>query len=203
MDHVKPGKRIPVGVQAVFLASNRGEEVHKPPPDKSASRVFTRFFRRKDFRNGDKGSSRRPKPFLFRAVSNWGKKRAKKRNAKTPAKPSEPLEPQECADQASASPPSPTIDVDEITSRTEDVSPASSGKEIVKHTSSHAMGSCHVPQQKEPREITVSNNGFLHPRKLTLLPVPSPCRVASVVAPTISRDNPYCTRISCSMLFDS
>jgi hypothetical protein len=32
--------RIPLGLQAVFLASNRGNDVHQPPPDKSASKVF-------------------------------------------------------------------------------------------------------------------------------------------------------------------
>lgn len=32
--------RIPLALQAVFLASNRGNEVHQPPPDKSASKVF-------------------------------------------------------------------------------------------------------------------------------------------------------------------
>ena len=32
--------RIPLALQAVFLASNRGKEVHQPPPDKSASKVF-------------------------------------------------------------------------------------------------------------------------------------------------------------------
>jgi hypothetical protein len=39
--------RIPVALQAVFLASNRGQEVHKPPPGNVASRVFSQFFGRK------------------------------------------------------------------------------------------------------------------------------------------------------------
>jgi hypothetical protein len=34
--------RIPLGLQAVFLASNRGKEVHMPPPEKAASKTFTR-----------------------------------------------------------------------------------------------------------------------------------------------------------------
>ena len=34
--------RIPVTLQAVFLASNRGKEVHKPPPASVASKVFIR-----------------------------------------------------------------------------------------------------------------------------------------------------------------
>ena len=40
--------RIPVALQAVFLASNRGKEVHKPPPEKAANKVFFRnwFFQK-------------------------------------------------------------------------------------------------------------------------------------------------------------
>lgn len=34
--------RIPLGLQAVFLASNRGKDVNKPPPEKAASKTFTR-----------------------------------------------------------------------------------------------------------------------------------------------------------------
>ncbi len=34
--------RIPATLQAVFLASNRGREVNKPPPAKVASKVFFR-----------------------------------------------------------------------------------------------------------------------------------------------------------------
>lgn len=43
------GTRIPFALQAVFLASNRGKEVHKPPPDHAASKVFFRnwLFQRK------------------------------------------------------------------------------------------------------------------------------------------------------------
>ena len=32
--------RIPSSLQAVFLASNRGKEVHKPPPEQTASKIF-------------------------------------------------------------------------------------------------------------------------------------------------------------------
>lgn len=35
--------RIPVALQAVFLASNRGEEVHKPPPGRVANGIFRRL----------------------------------------------------------------------------------------------------------------------------------------------------------------
>jgi hypothetical protein len=34
--------RIPNTLQAVFLASNRGREVHKPPPEKVAYKVYFR-----------------------------------------------------------------------------------------------------------------------------------------------------------------
>jgi hypothetical protein len=34
--------RIPATLQAVFLASNRGREVNKPPPEKAASKVYFR-----------------------------------------------------------------------------------------------------------------------------------------------------------------
>jgi len=36
------GSRIPLALQAVFLASNRGKEVDKPPPEKLAARTFFR-----------------------------------------------------------------------------------------------------------------------------------------------------------------
>jgi hypothetical protein len=41
--------RIPFTLQAVFLASNRGKDVHKPPPENAGSKVFfcNWFFQRK------------------------------------------------------------------------------------------------------------------------------------------------------------
>ena len=38
--------RIPLELQAVFLASNRGEEVHTPPPGNVAFRMFQSIFQR-------------------------------------------------------------------------------------------------------------------------------------------------------------
>ena len=38
--------RIPLALQAVFLAGNRGEEVHVPPPGNAAFRVFQTMFSR-------------------------------------------------------------------------------------------------------------------------------------------------------------
>ena len=38
-DRTRQG-RIPTTLQAVFLASNRGRDVYKPPPAKAASKVF-------------------------------------------------------------------------------------------------------------------------------------------------------------------
>jgi hypothetical protein len=42
-------KRIPSTLQAVFLSSNRGKDVRKPPPEKIASKMLSRnwFFQRK------------------------------------------------------------------------------------------------------------------------------------------------------------
>jgi hypothetical protein len=47
-DRKPTGQRIPKALQAVFLASNRGQEVHKPPPNNTANKVFVRnwFFQR-------------------------------------------------------------------------------------------------------------------------------------------------------------
>jgi hypothetical protein len=39
--------RIPPALQAVFLASNRGHEVHEPPPAQAAHRSFGRFWKRR------------------------------------------------------------------------------------------------------------------------------------------------------------
>lgn len=44
---VSSGSRIPPALQAVFLASNQGQEVHEPPKDGSAYRVFRRNGQRK------------------------------------------------------------------------------------------------------------------------------------------------------------
>ena len=36
------GGRIPASLQAIFMASNKGEEVYVPPTDNSANRVYRR-----------------------------------------------------------------------------------------------------------------------------------------------------------------
>ena len=36
------GNRIPASLQAIFMASNKGEEVYVPPTDNSANRVYRR-----------------------------------------------------------------------------------------------------------------------------------------------------------------
>ena len=51
--------RIPLGLQAVFLASNRGKEVNKPPPERSAAKTFTRSWMFQGLKRG--GKSRRTK----------------------------------------------------------------------------------------------------------------------------------------------
>ena len=52
--------RIPTTLQSVFLASNRGNEVHKPPPENVAFKVFFRnwFFQR----GGNKSTDDEAKP---------------------------------------------------------------------------------------------------------------------------------------------
>lgn len=49
--------RIPATLQAVFLASNRGNNVNRAPPEKVASKTFFRnwFFQRKPGSNGRRG----------------------------------------------------------------------------------------------------------------------------------------------------
>lgn len=39
--------RIPLALQAVFLASNRGHDVHEPPPAQTANRSFGHFWKRR------------------------------------------------------------------------------------------------------------------------------------------------------------
>lgn len=46
--------RIPASLQAVFLSSNRGNDVHKPPPDAAASKTYFRnwLFQNKTLNSG-------------------------------------------------------------------------------------------------------------------------------------------------------
>jgi len=77
--------RIPLGLQAVFLASNRGKEVDQPPPEKAASKTFsTRSWLFGGLRGGS-GKSRRSKGTKSREergnlqkVSQFGKKRTER-----------------------------------------------------------------------------------------------------------------------------
>ena len=63
----KEGGRIPQTLQAVFLASNRGNDVHKPPPDSAASRVY---FRNWLFHGNSGGKSRSKDKGLFYNANN-------------------------------------------------------------------------------------------------------------------------------------
>jgi hypothetical protein len=45
--HATRNDRIPAALQAIFLASNGGEEVHVPPPSNAAFKVFS-ILRRKN-----------------------------------------------------------------------------------------------------------------------------------------------------------
>lgn len=58
--------RIPATLQSVFLASNRGNDVSKPPPDKSASKTFFRnfFFQRQAGSRENTQASTRTGSFL-------------------------------------------------------------------------------------------------------------------------------------------
>jgi len=52
--------RIPKMLQAVFLASNRGHDVHKPPPENVASKDFFRTWRGKSNKQTGKSTPARP-----------------------------------------------------------------------------------------------------------------------------------------------
>jgi hypothetical protein len=56
--------RIPASLQAVFLASNRGSDVHAPPPERVAYKVFFRNwrFQAKSFSESATGLFRKNKP---------------------------------------------------------------------------------------------------------------------------------------------
>jgi hypothetical protein len=71
--------RIPATLQAVFLASNRGKDVNKPPPEKAASKVYFRnwLFQRQAGSKEKRGS-------LFGGVGKKGKKNKKSKNAPVP-----------------------------------------------------------------------------------------------------------------------
>lgn len=68
--------RIPTTLQAVFLASNRGNEVHKPPPDSAANKVYFRNWLFQGRNNSLTKSLRNPKKknktkkSMLRRISN-------------------------------------------------------------------------------------------------------------------------------------
>jgi hypothetical protein len=55
--------RIPIALQVVFLASNRGEEVHAPPPGNIAFRMFKSIFQ-------NQGSSKKLDPRTHPTAAN-------------------------------------------------------------------------------------------------------------------------------------
>jgi hypothetical protein len=69
--------RIPATLQAVFLASNRGKDVNKPPPEKVASKVYFRnwLFQRQSGSKESRGS-------LFAGLGK-GRKTKKSKKAKS------------------------------------------------------------------------------------------------------------------------
>jgi hypothetical protein len=74
----KKQSRIPVALQAVFLASNRGKEVHKPPPEKAANKVF---FRNWLFQKASTSFSRGKKSQIVRTADVKTPTETKKRPA--------------------------------------------------------------------------------------------------------------------------
>jgi hypothetical protein len=78
--------RIPATLQAVFLASNRGRDVNKPPPAKVASKVFFRnwLFQRQAGSKEKRGS-------LF--AGTGGKKTKRERKPKVQIKKENQVQP--------------------------------------------------------------------------------------------------------------
>jgi hypothetical protein len=89
--------RIPATLQAVFLASNRGKDVNKPPPEKAASKVYFRnwLFQRQAGSKEKRGS-------LFGGVGKKGKKNKKSKNAPVPIAVKLP-KPNVCKESSSSS----------------------------------------------------------------------------------------------------
>lgn len=65
--------RVPVALQAVFLASNRGKEVNKPPPNQVANKVYKRTWfglRRSSSINSNDSPKRKPRAFFLSSRSS-------------------------------------------------------------------------------------------------------------------------------------
>jgi hypothetical protein len=67
MSTLPQGGRIPQALQAIFLESNRGEEVHKPPSAGISFKVFTKWFDSR--RTYDKSSRKTTHHWLHRSVA--------------------------------------------------------------------------------------------------------------------------------------
>jgi hypothetical protein len=81
------GGRIPKTLQAVFLASNRGNEVYKPPPKQVAFKTFFRSIMGK----GKKSESKSNEPKKTKAEKEQAKKDASyKKKSADPTKPPRP-----------------------------------------------------------------------------------------------------------------
>jgi len=68
--------RIPATLQAVFLASNRGKTVDKPPPKQASSKVF---FRNWLFQRQTKGAEEKEKKTGFFGRRKQNKKQVEKK----------------------------------------------------------------------------------------------------------------------------
>jgi hypothetical protein len=67
--------RVPIALQEVFLASNRGQEVHTPPPGNIAMRVFKSIFQRGRTSNRTNSYKRSFRFTVKKNHSNEGKER--------------------------------------------------------------------------------------------------------------------------------
>ena len=81
--------RIPNTLQAVFLASNRGRDVHKPPPERVAYKEFIRNWWGSVGHGGSRNGSRNGSREGSRNGSRWGSRRnSVAPSARTSAAPS-------------------------------------------------------------------------------------------------------------------
>jgi hypothetical protein len=83
--------RIPATLQAVFLASNRGKDVNKPPPEKVASKVYFRnwLFQRQSGSKESRGS-------LFAGMGSKKNKKSKKSKSQPESKVVKTPKPKVC-----------------------------------------------------------------------------------------------------------
>lgn len=87
------GSRIPKTLQAVFLASNRGNDVDKPPPKQVAFRTFFRSFlgKKKDPKETTKENNNNNKKSKETTKVENSYKKSSKNNKNDPMRPPKPV----------------------------------------------------------------------------------------------------------------